>query len=55
MTELALDCGAVSDTGLVRVHNEDRYWVDAERARSWWWTEWADKLRAIAPQRSRWR
>src|SRR4051794_10310763 len=31
MTELALDCGAVSDTGLVRAHNEDRYWVDAEQ------------------------
>jgi serine/threonine protein phosphatase PrpC len=30
MTELALHCGAVSDTGLVRDHNEDRYWVDAE-------------------------
>ena len=30
MTELALDCGAVSDTGLVRDHNEDRYWVDPE-------------------------
>jgi PPM family protein phosphatase len=31
MTELALDCGAVSDTGLVRRHNEDRYWVDPAR------------------------
>jgi len=31
MTELALDCGAVSDRGLVRDHNEDRYWVDPER------------------------
>jgi len=31
MTELVLDCGAVSDTGLVRAHNEDRYWVDAEQ------------------------
>ncbi len=31
MTELVLDCGAASDTGLVREHNEDRYWVDAER------------------------
>jgi serine/threonine protein phosphatase PrpC len=31
MTELALDCGAVTDCGLVRDHNEDRYWIDAER------------------------
>jgi serine/threonine protein phosphatase PrpC len=31
MTELALDCGAVTDTGLVRDHNEDRYWIDRER------------------------
>src|SRR5689334_20377292 len=23
--------GAASDTGLLREHNEDRYWVDAER------------------------
>jgi serine/threonine protein phosphatase PrpC len=31
MTELALDCAAVSDTGLVREHNEDRFWIDTER------------------------
>src|SRR5438445_13769021 len=31
MTEVALGCGAVSDRGLVREQNEDRYWVDAER------------------------
>ena len=31
MTELALDCGAVTDTGLVRRHNEDRYWIDPDR------------------------
>jgi serine/threonine protein phosphatase PrpC len=31
MTEPGLGCGAVTDTGLVRDHNEDRYWVDAER------------------------
>ena len=31
MTELALDCAAVSDTGRVRDHNEDRYWMDAAR------------------------
>jgi serine/threonine protein phosphatase PrpC len=31
MTDLALDCGAVSDTGLVRAHNEDRYWADVEQ------------------------
>ena len=31
MTELALDCGAVTDTGLVRDHNEDRYWTDPAR------------------------
>ena len=31
MTELGLDCGAVTDTGLVRGHNEDRYWIDPER------------------------
>ena len=30
MTELALDCGAASDTGLVRSRNEDRYWVNTE-------------------------
>src|SRR4051794_20592664 len=29
MTELALDCGASTDTGLVRDRNEDRYWIDA--------------------------
>ena len=28
MTELSLNCGAASDVGLVRDHNEDRYWVD---------------------------
>ena len=28
MTELSLNCGAASDTGLVRDHNEDRYWID---------------------------
>jgi serine/threonine protein phosphatase PrpC len=28
VTELSLNCGAASDTGLVRDHNEDRYWVD---------------------------
>jgi serine/threonine protein phosphatase PrpC len=28
MTELSLHCGAASDVGLVRDHNEDRYWVD---------------------------
>src|ERR1035438_8365882 len=28
MTELALDCGAATHTGLVREHNEDRYWMD---------------------------
>jgi serine/threonine protein phosphatase PrpC len=31
VTELGLDCGAASDTGLVRDHNEDRYWIDLER------------------------
>jgi serine/threonine protein phosphatase PrpC len=31
MTELALNCGAVTDTGLVRPHNEDRFWIDPER------------------------
>ena len=29
MTELSLNCGAATDTGLVRDHNEDRYWIDA--------------------------
>ena len=28
MTESALDCGAATHTGLVREHNEDRYWMD---------------------------
>jgi len=28
---LGLDCGAATDVGLVRDHNEDRYWVDPER------------------------
>ena len=28
MTELSLNCGAASDVGLVRDHNEDRYWID---------------------------
>ena len=28
MTELSLNCGAATDTGLVRDHNEDRYWID---------------------------
>jgi serine/threonine protein phosphatase PrpC len=31
MTELALDCGAATDTGLVRECNEDRYWMDSAR------------------------
>jgi serine/threonine protein phosphatase PrpC len=31
MTELALDCGAATDTGLVRECNEDRYWVEASQ------------------------
>ena len=31
MTELALDCGAATDTGLVRDRNEDRYWMDPDR------------------------
>jgi serine/threonine protein phosphatase PrpC len=31
MTELALNCGAATDTGLVRECNEDRYWVDESR------------------------
>ena len=31
MTDLARDCGAVTDTGRVREHNEDRYWIDPER------------------------
>ncbi|MEO8596014.1 MAG: protein phosphatase 2C domain-containing protein [Candidatus Solibacter sp.] len=31
MTELALDCGAATDTGRVRECNEDRYWMDAAR------------------------
>ena len=30
MTKLALDCGGATDTGLVRDHNEDRYWIDPE-------------------------
>jgi serine/threonine protein phosphatase PrpC len=28
VTELSLNCGAATDTGLVRDHNEDRYWID---------------------------
>jgi hypothetical protein len=28
VTDLSLNCGAASDVGLVRDHNEDRYWVD---------------------------
>jgi len=28
VTELSLNCGAASDVGLVRDHNEDRYWID---------------------------
>lgn len=28
MSELTLDCGAATDTGLVRERNEDRYWID---------------------------
>jgi serine/threonine protein phosphatase PrpC len=31
MTELLLDCGAATDTGMVRDCNEDRYWVDPAR------------------------
>src|ERR1035437_4132583 len=31
MTELSLNCGAATDTGLVREHNEDRYWMDPAR------------------------
>jgi len=31
MTELSLDCGAATDTGLVRERNEDRYWIDPAR------------------------
>lgn len=31
MTDLVLDCGAATDTGKVREHNEDRYWIDPER------------------------
>lgn len=31
MTELSLTCGAATDIGLVRDHNEDRYWTDPER------------------------
>ena len=31
MTELSLNCGAATDIGLVRDHNEDRYWMDPER------------------------
>jgi serine/threonine protein phosphatase PrpC len=30
MTALELNCGAATDTGLVRSRNEDRYWMDAE-------------------------
>jgi serine/threonine protein phosphatase PrpC len=30
MTELAIHCGAATDTGLVRERNEDRYWIDPE-------------------------
>lgn len=30
MTDVELDCGAVTDTGLVREHNEDRYWMDPD-------------------------
>jgi len=30
MTKLALDCGGATDIGLVRDHNEDRYWIDPE-------------------------
>ena len=26
-----MNCGAATDTGLVRDHNEDRYWIDPER------------------------
>jgi serine/threonine protein phosphatase PrpC len=28
VTERSLNCGASSDVGLVRDHNEDRYWID---------------------------
>ena len=31
MTELSLNCGAATDTGLVRELNEDRYWMDPAR------------------------
>jgi serine/threonine protein phosphatase PrpC len=31
MTELSLNCGAATDIGLVRDHNEDRYWMDPPR------------------------
>src|ERR1039458_10289648 len=31
MTELSLNCGAATDTGLVRERNEDRYWMDPAR------------------------
>jgi PPM family protein phosphatase len=31
VTEPSLNCGAATDTGLVRDHNEDRYWMDPER------------------------
>ena len=31
MTELSLNCGAATDIGLVRDHNEDRYWMDPAR------------------------
>lgn len=31
MTKLQFNCGAATDTGLVRDHNEDRYWIDPDR------------------------
>jgi len=31
MTDRSLDCGAATDTGLVRERNEDRYWMDPSR------------------------
>src|ERR1019366_3503844 len=31
MTEPSLNCGAATDTGLVRDRNEDRYWMDPAR------------------------